>query len=447
MSVVPLETRQCHIRPNKGAQSDFLKSTAPYPAITTGLGGGKTWAGSLRLLLWMIRHPGVDALVVEPTYDLINQIAVPAIRLHLKAFGMIGEMNHQTMEMRIPSLASKIIFKSGMKAERITGIEVGYAWIDEPARIQGFPSDPTRDCYTNVIARVRDPRVTPEERGVCVTGTHEGVGTWFHDRWERDPLPGHVLYRGKTTDNKSPGIAEYAKRLEQIYGPELARQYVDGYAIESSLAAIPYSIIVGLQDHRCTAEPDWRRLTEHPGPLSVGMDIGRTQSLTVFWIVSPGPNDQWITEAVVEMRQATFREQFAMLEMIVRLPGFSRMAIDSSFNPATAEDAINKWGAHVIEGVQFTSQNKVELAQGLIAAAQDGRLRIPESESVVADFHSVKRTVTGRGVVQYHAAFSADGHADRFWAATLALRAARRQHITFTATLGPKSVAYGARAW
>lgn len=437
---------KCQIALNPGAQEDFVHSTAAYPAMVTGLGGGKTFAGSLRLILAMIRHPGVDGLVVEPTYDLINQIAVPVIRKHLTMLGLAGEMNQQTMEMRIPSLGSKIIFKSGMKAERVTGFEVGYAWMDEPARMAGFADDPVRDPYSNVVARVRDPRVPPEERGVCVTGTHEGVGTWFHDRWERDPLPGHVLYRGSTRENLTAGIAEYVQQLIEIYGPELAKQYVDGLAVESSMAAIPYAVITGLQDGRCTGGCEWECLRSVGGPLYIGMDIGRTKSLTVFWVIRP-LEGSWITEAVIEMQRASFAEQDMMLDSLVRLPNFGRMVVDATFNPQTAERAVGQWGEHSIDPVQFTAASQVSLATGLIGHAQAGTLRIPESEAIVADFHSVKRTVTGAGVVQYHAAFTADGHADRFWAAALALRAAQQQRITFEATLGAKPVAYGARAW
>lgn len=429
-----MSTLLIDLRANAGAQDEFLRTSALYPALIGGQGSGKTWGGAARLVLEHVAYPGSSSLVIEPTFSLLRQVALPAIVERLDECGIQHTTNLSTMEILTPQLGSKILLHSGCAAETITGFEVGRTWIDEPARIPEH-DDPRRNVWIAAIGRTRCPKVPTHARRVMVTGTHEGKGTWVYHKWEKSPKPGYEVHRARTSDN--PSSREQEKLYLEEYGPELAAQYVYGFAVEDSMAAVPYAVLEGLQDGRCS-EGDLASLRNASGPLFVGMDIGRSKSLTVFWVVSQSDAGQLTTEAVLVYPQTEFSEQFKVIKTLVGLPGFAKMAIDGTYNPQTAEDAVKAFGDSRIENVKFTHASKIEVFQYWIKACQDGRLRIPVSDEILNDFFSVKRVVSSQGVVQYHAPFTADGHADRASAAGLAVWVSRGGKPEYSSMRGPE---------
>ena len=89
-----------------------------------------------------------------------------------------------------------------------------------------------------------------------------------------------------------------------------------------------------------------------------------------------------------------------------------------------AEAAVEAFGSGRVEAVTFTPTIKDELATRLRLRIEEGTIRIPVDEAIRNDWHSVRRTVTAAGPARYEAGRSGIGHADRFWAACLAVRAA-----------------------
>lgn len=413
------------LRPNAGAQDQFVRSTEQFPALVMGQGGGKTVGGAIKLIVNHAAFPGVDSLVIEPTFSNLRQIAIPTLVEWLDRAGIPHRVNLSDMLIYTPDLGNKMLLHSGSAAERITGFEVGRTWIDEPSRIPDYEI-PQRNTWKNALARTRDSRVPAPLRYVGITGTHEGMGTWVYRDWEsKHKKRGHVVYRGSTLQN--PGQLEYARMLFEEYGEELARQYIGGYAVEDATPAIPYDVLLAIvtssAERGPEGGPDIARLERAVGPLYIGMDIGRTKSLTVFWIFED-LGTVLRTAAVIEMRRAEFATQAEVIKQLIALPRFARMAIDATYNPQTAEDALAYGGPTRIDPVIFTARSKVEMAVGLIRRAQARTIEIPGDEDILADWYSVKRVVSSLGAVSYHAPFTADGHADRFFAAALACKAA-----------------------
>ena len=77
-----------------------------------------------------------------------------------------------------------------------------------------------------------------------------------------------------------------------------------------------------------------------------------------------------------------------------------------------------------MERVSFTSALKTQVATALRVAIENRTIRIPHDELIFRDFHSVRRTVTSAGHFRLSAPRREGSHADRFWAAALAVRAA-----------------------
>ena len=411
------------INPNPGGQADFMRSAARYPAMIGGLFSGKTWAGSAKLVQAHVFYTGTDSLAIAPTFTNLRQITIPALVERLDDAGIPHVVNLGDMEIRTSDLNSKILLHSGLNAERITGFTVGRTWIDEPGRIPNF-KEPHRNVWKNAVGRTRDPRVPVGGHQVMCTGTHEGKGTWLYQDWELKPKRSHVLFRASTYEN--PIAFDYANTLVEEYGAELAEQYVKGGAVESSMAAIDWDVLVRAQDERASSHDTIDGLAGVRWPLYAGMDIGRSQSLTVIWIVSDR-GGVLITEAVLVRKGLEFSKQSELIGQVMGLPGFRVLAIDATYNPQTAEDALKAWGDTRVKPVVFSVEKKLEVYSRWIKYVQDRTIRIPESQDILMDFYSVKRIVSARGVVQYHAPFTADGHSDRASACGLAVEAA--QHV------------------
>ncbi len=89
------------------------------------------------------------------------------------------------------------------------------------------------------------------------------------------------------------------------------------------------------------------------------------------------------------------------------------------------EDAQRRHGSSRVEGVLFTAPNKLTLATLGKEAFEDRRIRIPAGDNVLrADLHKLRKETGPTGAPRFVAESDSAGHADRTWAAFLALNAA-----------------------
>ena len=71
------------------------------------------------------------------------------------------------------------------------------------------------------------------------------------------------------------------------------------------------------------------------------------------------------------------------------------------------------------EGVWFSAQRKSRLALNMLKLAEEKRLLLPNDPLVLAQLHSIKKTIRGQSI-SYDAERTDDGHGDLFWATALA---------------------------
>ncbi|MDR2667826.1 MAG: terminase family protein [Puniceicoccales bacterium] len=163
-------------------------------------------------------------------------------------------------------------------------------------------------------------------------------------------------------------------------------------------------------------------------PCYLGVDLGRSNDLSVFWLLELS-GDVLITRRLECLRGKSFGEQEQILDVFLRSKNLSRACIDSSgIGRQFVERAVERFGKYRVEGVHFTAQTKECLAYGLRAAMETRGLRIPSSDAIRADLHSIRRENTCFGNVRLDAARTANGHGDRFWALALAVHAHCTSH-------------------
>ena len=179
-----------------------------------------------------------------------------------------------------------------------------------------------------------------------------------------------------------------------------------------------------------------------------GMDIGRERDLTVIWVVET-VGDVAYTRAVKVLSQVPFQMQLEALLRLLETHRVQRCAIDATgIGMMLAEQATAHYRGGQVEGVTFTVGLKSDLANRLLRAFEDRRVRVPADAAVRDDLCRVRRVATAAGHIRYDADADGQGHADRFWALALALYAADHRAARLDMQALPKRPdTYGTAAW
>lgn len=282
---------------------------------------------------------------------------------------------------------------------------------------------------------------------IWLFSTHRGTGNYFNHlvleaRHKDNPKRWHV-YRVTLQDALECGFlfklqSKLAKaspedpRLamdEQAYFDYVKSRAADDETFAQEYMCVPSDdasafISYALLD-ACKYAPgvEWETdLAGAQGELYLGVDIGRHHDLTVFWLIERNSGIDF-TRRLVRLRGETFAAQRRALYELLDLPAVRRCCIDASgLGMQLAEEAHQRYGARV-EPVTFSGRVKEALAYPLRAALEDKTLRIPDDDKIVAAFRSIRKEQTAAGNVRFAGDRGADGHADEFWAAALALHA------------------------
>ncbi|MCH8241428.1 MAG: hypothetical protein IH897_02315 [Planctomycetes bacterium] len=225
------------------------------------------------------------------------------------------------------------------------------------------------------------------------------------------------------------GLEADAEQIRRAMGDDtLYRQEFLCEFLDESTAFLTYEQIAACADPTLTVHDDAGPLATETREMFVGVDVGRVRDLTVFWVLARGPSaqgDVFSTVALLELANVSFRRQFDLLSEILDLRKVRRCCIDAGgIGMQLAEQAVERFGEHRVEAVTFTSALKSQIAMGLRIAIEGRRIRIPNDERIRNDWHSVQRQMTASGHVRLAAPRLAGSHADRFWAAALAVHAA-----------------------
>lgn len=197
-----------------GPQYTFLRSTARYRAFIAGVGAGKTYSGVLASLVAC--QQSERGCIVAPTYPMLKDVVLPKFRD--LASGGIGTLNKADLYADMTN-GHRILFRSADKPERLRGLNLGWAWIDEAAQV-------SEETWDILLGRLRlDPG------RAWITTTPKGHN-WVHSRFVSAPTDEHETVRARTYDN--PHLPdEYVESLEEQYTERFRRQEIEGQFIES----------------------------------------------------------------------------------------------------------------------------------------------------------------------------------------------------------------------
>ncbi|ROO28236.1 terminase large subunit domain-containing protein [Salinisphaera orenii] len=217
------------------------------------------------------------------------------------------------------------------------------------------------------------------------------------------------------------GLDRDPVELKKAIGdPEAWAQEFELQWLDSAHAWLPFDLI-DAAEHADAGDP-----AGYAGGIAyVGIDIAARKDLFVITVVEPRGDVAWVRE-IIERRGATFAEQGALLDDVMRRYTVGRVCIDQTgMGEKPVEDAKRRYGEYRVEGVMFTGASKQLLATTAREQFEDRRVRIPAGHPELrADLHSLKRIQLPGGNIRFDADRDAGSHADRTWSLFLALHAA-----------------------
>jgi phage FluMu gp28-like protein len=192
--------------------------------------------------------------------------------------------------------------------------------------------------------------------------------------------------------------------------------------------------------------------------LYVGVDVGRTQDLTVITVLEKTPALLYV-RAMLRLRNLRLPEQQAMLEVACRSPRFAGARIDmTGLGLGLFEYTQRIFGTRV-RGVNFAGNLPLSdlrlgtshlrsnsafdnrhsamasapsvLALRLLQIYEARRIRHPVDPLLREDLRQPERVTSAEGRTSIVASRTAAGHADHFWSLALTLHAAQDQPETY----------------
>lgn len=197
-------------------QYQILTSKNPLLCLLGGVGSGKSTLGSIWTLKQIAEHPKSHGLIVANTYNQLTDATLA------NWFRQAESMGLPCNPIRLPRSrgpttiqvgSAEILCRSLDHWEALSGIEVGWAWIDEAW-------DAEREAIELVLARIRGEG----SRQLLVTSTPDDPSSFLHELATR---PSTFTVVAPTSTNRHLP-AGYVEGLRTAYSDELFRRMVQG---------------------------------------------------------------------------------------------------------------------------------------------------------------------------------------------------------------------------
>ena len=296
-----------------------------------------------------------------------------------------------------------------------------------PQTARGFTGDVFLDefamhAFDREIWAAMFPTLLRGDGELDVASTPKGRSNVFYQLRDNEHFSTSSI---TLTDAISQGLEADPEMLRAAMGDDaLYRQEFLCEFVDEATAFLPYEQIAGCCDPTLDVCDTVGSLAGDPRELFVGVDVGRLRDLTVFWVLARD-GDELATVAIIELANAPFREQSEVIDELLSVRKVRRCCMDAGgLGMQLAEQAVERFGRHRVEPIVFTAALKSQIASGLRIAVEGRRIRIPSDDRIRNDWHSVERTVSPTGHFKLSAPRREGSHADRFWAAALAVHAA-----------------------
>lgn len=377
-------------------------------------GGGKSEA-LLMAALQYVDAPGYSALILRRR---ISDASLPGALLE-RARQWLDDRAHWKESERTFTFASGAKLSFGyldhpMDRFRYQSSEFQFIAFDELTQF-------TEAEYTYLFTRLRKRSDRPVPLRMRAASNPGGVGhEWVRRRFlVEGRASGRIFIPASLDDNPYLDRGAYAANLAEL-DARTRDQLLHGDWNTQDDGLLSYEDVVA-----CEADSLWPKGRPPAGSrpeLYVGVDVGRTRDLTVVWTWERLADVLWCRDLCV-LSNAPFREQKEAI--LARLgPFVVRAAVDQGGVGRQLAEELQAERPGVVEGVVLGRRVQGTLAQRMLVAFRERRVRIPSDPALRTDLRLVRRprVVGGRNSIETDR--NDESHGDRFWAAALGLDAA-----------------------
>jgi len=400
-------------------QKKWIQDDARFKIAMFARQCGKTFTSTLEIVLDCLKaeSEGKRArwVILSRGERQAREAMQEGVKVHLNA--LQAGFKELGYEFDAQTRALEIEFPGG---SRITALPAN------PDTARGFSANVLLDEFafhqdSRAIWKALFPVISKPGLKLRVISTPNGKGNKFYelmtgndDGWSR-----HVTNIYTAVADGLPRDIEQLKRGAgdaDLWAQEFELEWLD----EAS-SWLPFDLIASVEDEQA-GKPELYA----GGPCYVGVDIAARNDLFVIWVDEIVGDVAWCRE-VITRKRASFAEQDQLLDDVFRRYKIMRCCMDQTgMGEKPVEDAQRRHGTSRVEGVLFTSANKLTLATLGKEAFEDRKCRIPAGDVVLrADLHKLKKVTGPTGTPRFVADSDSAGHADRAWAKFLAASAAK----------------------
>lgn len=282
-----------------------------------------------------------------------------------------------------------------------------------------------------------------------IISTHRGSDNYFNK------LIKEVLHSGnpKKISHHKVTLQDaldqgFLKKLKTILPKEDPRQEMDEAAYYEFIRKACPSDVKFLEEYMCQPTDDetqflnaelitqceypegveWeialQKLRHSNNDLYMGIDVGRMNDFTVFWLIEC-VSGIYFTRHVRRLKKCEFATQEKVAREYTILPNLRRICVDATaLGCHFSENLVRIFSRSVVEGVNFNNGLNSYIAHAALFLFEKKKIYIPPCDIIRADLMSLKRQMTSARNVRLSSDGSSAGHADHFWALALAIYAA-----------------------
>lgn len=218
------------------AQAPFVICDAPNVCAITGIGGGKSEGGAIKLLKYLSDNPGALAMVTAPSFPMLRDATLRSIftvfprgwyTLHKQEMKLVFHPPGRDKN----EVPAEVLFRTTDNPEFLRGPNLAVVWMDEAAVGSLADPDMQEKAFNILKGRLRQKGYTPK---FWVTTTPKGFNwvwkVFVRDHGEGSPKGKDARYELFTWPSwKNPHLTrEFVEGLRDLYSGSFADQEIEG---------------------------------------------------------------------------------------------------------------------------------------------------------------------------------------------------------------------------
>lgn len=403
----------------------------------------------------LLRNPGRLVTVLSNSRDNGSEFVMKCQEVCLK-LGIATEAEDLSEDLHYDNMRFEVKITIGGKVGRIKVLAAN------PRTARGFSGDLILDEFafhedSRAIWEAAEPIMSSNPDFLCrIASTGNGRQNMFYQLISEGRIP---YYRVRRSDAWAAGEIKIYSAVDgrEITPDEARAESSDKRAYDQNYECTFEDESMPLLTHELISEaekvhgilPDrqeWsiatvQRMYRAEGVLEAGYDVGRHRDLSDICVFERiGSLRREIGELIMEGMRLP--QQIARARVLLSLPRFRRIEIDmTGLGLGVFETLEDEFGSAAVGGVNFGTTEAVTdrirsegrgaptakvteiMATDLLGVFEDRTIEILVDPDLRDDLRKPEKIVSPGGRVSIAASRDAKGHADRFWARALAVRA------------------------